>query len=54
MVVLVPPRHVCELVQSSSTNRFENPEEFVPDRFPNRHVSFGLAYTAAWAPTWPD
>jgi len=22
--------------------QFENPEQFIPDRFPNRHVSFGL------------
>jgi cytochrome P450 len=24
------------------TKQFERPEEFIPDRFPNRHVSFGL------------
>jgi cytochrome P450 len=34
------------LVSRHSANydvkQFENPEEFVPDRFPNRHVSFGL------------
>jgi cytochrome P450 len=24
------------------TKQFESPEEFIPDRFPNRHVSFGL------------
>ena len=34
------------LVSRHSANydagQFDRPEEFVPDRFPNRHVSFGL------------